>query len=77
MYKMNFYNKESITRLSDGVHIPKEEKNRYYREFLINVAEQGIGIVEGEDIVSDEGITTIGDVPDWVQEEADKIEVAD
>ena len=77
MYKMNFYNKELIIRLSDGAYIPKEEKNRDYKEFLINVAEQGIGIVEGEDIVSDEGITTIGDVPDWVQEEADKIEEAD
>ena len=77
MYKMNFYNKELIIRLSDGAYIPREEKNMDYEEFLINVAEQGIGIVEGEDIVSDEGITTIGDVPDWVQEEADKIEVAD
>ena len=97
--------------------IPKSEGNRHYRQFIQDVAEQGIEIVEGPDVKSPSydklraaeypsreeqldmqfndqvngtttwrdtiqaikdkypktitGGTTIGPIPDWVQEEVD------
>ena len=40
-----------IKRIHDEAHIPCIELNKDYRRFIQDVAEQGIGIVEGPDIV--------------------------
>ena len=115
MYKLTKYN--SIKRTSDNLSIPRAEGNRHYQQFIQNVAEQGIGIVEGQDIIAPDyvalrtgedgyapigeqldmqykgtweahiedvktrfpktntGSTTIADVPSWVQEAADAVEL--
>ena len=116
MYKLT---ENSIQRNSDKASIPQAEGNRDYQQFLQDVKTQGIGVVEGKDVVepdyvalrtgedgyasmSDQldmqykddgswathildvktrfpktitGGTTIADVPAWVQEEADKVEL--
>ena len=114
MYKLT---EHSIQRISDNTFIPRAEGNRDYQQFIQDVAEQGIGIVEGADVIAPDyvalrtgeegyastgdqldmqykgtweahiedvktrfpktntGSTTIADVPDWVQEEADKVEL--
>jgi len=114
MYKLN---ENSITRLSDNASIPQAEGNRDYQQFIQDVAEQGIGIVEGADVIAPDyvalrtgedgyasigeqldmqykgtweahiedvktrfpktntGSTTIADVPSWVQEAADAVEL--
>ena len=43
---------DQIYRKSDGVRIPKDSGNRDYQQFLEDVKEQGLGIVEGPDIVT-------------------------
>jgi len=49
MYKLN---ENSIQRLSDNAGIPLAEGNRDYQQFIQDVAEQGIGIVEGKDVIA-------------------------
>ena len=108
---------DRFKRLSDGLRIPQAEGNRHYQQFIQDVAEQGIGIVEGKDVIAPDyvalrtgvdgyastgeqldmqykgtweahiedvktrfpktntGSTTIAAVPDWVQEEADAVEL--
>lgn len=44
-----------IIRKSDGAFIPKDDSNRYYKQFVDDIYEKGIKIVEGADYV---GITT-------------------
>ena len=44
-----------IIRKSDGAFIPKDDSNRYYKQFVDDIYEKGIEIVEGADYV---GITT-------------------
>jgi len=114
MYKI--INDEAIYRV-DGLYIPTDPANSDYQKFIQDVAEQGIEIVEGPDIIEpsytelraaeypslqeqedmkywDEingttvwrdtitaikdkypktitGGTTIGPIPDWVQEAVD------
>ena len=118
MYKLTQHEDSyGITRLSDNASIPQAEGNRDYQQFIQDVAEQGIGIVEGKDVIAPDyvalrtgvdgyapigeqldmqykgtweahiedvktkypktitGGTTIADVPAWVQEEADKVEL--
>jgi len=48
MYKLN---ENSIQRLSDNASIPQADDNRDYRQFIQDVAEQGISIVEGQDVI--------------------------
>ena len=114
MYKLT---ENGIQRTSDNASIPLAEGNRDYQQFIQDVAEQGIGIVEGKDVIAPDyvalrtgvdgyapigeqldmqykgtweahiedvktkypktitGGTTIADVPAWVQEEADKVEL--
>ena len=48
MYKLH---ENSITRLSDNASIPQAEGNRDYQQFLQDVKNQGISIVEGADVV--------------------------
>ena len=106
-----------VQRLSDGAFVPPDLANTDYQQFIQDVAEQGIGIVEGPDIIEPDyatlrsqeypsredqldmmywdkvngtttwedaiqaikdkypktitGGTTIGEVPNWVQEVAD------
>ena len=116
MYKiLNLDGIPSIKK--EEIFIPKNEENRSYQQFIADVAEQGIEIVEGPDIIEPDyatlrsqeypsreeqldmmywdkvngtttwedtiqaikdkypktitGNTTIGEVPDWVQEAAD------
>ena len=49
MYKLN---ENSIQRTSDDAGIPLAEGNRDYQQFIQDVAEQGIGIVEGKDVIA-------------------------
>ena len=116
MYKLH---KTIILRLSDKSNIPISEGNRDYQQFLQDVKEHTISIVEGADVVEPDyvalrtgadgyastgeqfgmqtdgtwdahiaevkakfpktitGGTTVADVPAWVQEEADKVELAE
>ena len=48
MYKLH---ESSITRLSDNASIPMAEGNRDYQQFLQDVKEHTVSIVEGEDVV--------------------------
>jgi len=48
MYKLD---EHSIQRLSDNACIPQAKGNRDYQQFLQDVKEQGISIVEGIDVV--------------------------
>ena len=114
MYKLR---ENGIQRTSDNAGIPLAEGNRDYQQFIQDVAEQGIGIVEGKDVIAPDyvalrtgadgyastgdqldmqykgtweahiedvktrfpktntGSTTIADVPSWVQEAADAVEL--
>ena len=49
MYKLN---ENTIQRLSDTAFIPQADGNRDYQQFIQDVAEQGIGIVEGKDVIA-------------------------
>jgi hypothetical protein len=49
MYKLN---EQSIQRLSDNVFIPRAEGNRDYQQFLQDVKEHTVSIVEGEDVIA-------------------------
>jgi len=49
MYKLT---ENGIQRLSDNAGIPLAEGNRDYQQFIQDVAEQGIGIVEGKDVIA-------------------------
>ena len=49
MYKLT---ENSIQRTSDNAGIPLAEGNRDYQQFIQDVAEQGIGIVEGKDVIA-------------------------
>jgi len=115
MYKLT--PRTSIIKIEESLIIPISEGNRHYQQFIQDVAEQGIEIVEGPDIIEPDyatlrqqeyptiqeqedmkywdeingttvwrdtitaikdkypktitGGTTIGEVPDWVQEAAD------
>ena len=108
---------DTIIEQSEGWSIPRSSGNRHYQQFIQDVAEQGIEIVEGPDIIEPDyatlrqqeypsreeqldmmywdnvngtttwedtiqvikdkypktitGGTTIGPVPDWVQDAAD------
>ena len=44
-----------IIRKSDGAFIPKDTRNRDYQQFVDDIHEKGLGIVEGADYV---GVTT-------------------
>ena len=47
-----------IFRKSDGAFIPKDTVNRDYQQFVDDILEKGLGIVEGADYV---GVTTYTD----------------
>ena len=49
MYKLN---EHSIQKTSDNLSIPLAEGNSDYQQFIQDVAEQGIGIVEGKDVIA-------------------------
>ena len=118
-YKLtnDYYTGESSIIIFGDLNIPRDPANTDYQKFIQDVAEQGIGIVEGPDVVEPSyvelrvaeypsredqldmmywdkvngtttwedtiksikdkhpktitGGTTIGEVPDWVQEAAD------
>lgn len=46
-----------IYRKSDKVRIPKDSGNRDYQQFLQDVKDQGLGIVEGPDITTESYVT--------------------
>jgi len=50
MYKIN--ENDTILRKSDGAWIPKDSGNADYQQFIADVKKQGLGIVEGPDIVT-------------------------
>ena len=120
IYKVEFYSKVNvfvILHLNEGARIPQDPANTDYQKFIQDVAEQGLSIVEGPDIIEPDyatlrqqeypsreeqldmqfhdqvngtttwrdtiqaikdkypktitGGTTIGPIPDWVQEAVD------
>jgi len=118
MYKIfNATISNEIFIIKDGIWIPINDDNRHYQQFIQDVAEQGIEIVEGPDIIEPDyatlrqreypsreeqldmqfhdqvngttiwrdtiqaikdkypktitGGTSIGPIPDWVQEAVD------
>ena len=50
MYKI--INDKIIHKTDEDIYIPKSPNNRHYQQFLQDVKEQGIGIVEGPDVVT-------------------------
>ena len=71
MYKIKENN--TILRKSDGAFIPKDIGNKDYQQFLQDVKEQGIGIVEGSDIVEDSYVELRQkEYPSW-QNQLDKM----
>ncbi len=49
MYK--FIDDNTFKRIPDNTFIPKDDSNRDYQRFLIDINDYGIGIVEGADYV--------------------------
>jgi len=65
---------ESIKRISDGAFIPRDSDNRDYQQFLQDVRNEGLSIVEGATV----GVTTAYDLARYLeypplQEQLDKI----
>ncbi len=65
---------ESIKRISDGAFIPRDSNNRDYQQFLQDVRNEGISVVEGATV----GVTTAYDLARYLeypplQEQLDKI----
>jgi len=62
-----------INRNSDGRQFPNHHANADYQQFIADVKEQGIGIVEGPDIVTpDYKAARISDYPD-IGEQLDQL----
>ena len=55
MYKI--INDKIIHKTDEDIYIPKSPANRHYQQFLQDVKEQGIGIVEGPDITTESYVT--------------------
>jgi len=47
----------TIKRISDFAFIPRSTGNRSYQQFLQDVKDQGLGIVEGPDITTESYVT--------------------
>jgi len=73
MYKIVEGETVCIVRKTDSTFIPKASGNADYQRFLQDVKEQGIGIVEGPDIVED-SYTELRqkEYPSW-QDQLDKM----
>ena len=52
MYKLN---KDSVQK--GNMSIPKDPANRHYQEFVADVKEQGLSIVEGEDVIEPDNVS--------------------
>ena len=50
MYKL--ISNDRFLRISDGLRIPKDEGNRHFVQFLQDIKDNDISIVEGEDVIS-------------------------
>ena len=62
-----------IFKISDNKFIPPDPNNTSYQQFLQDVKEQGIGIVEGPDIVEDSYVELRQkEYPSW-QNQLDKM----
>ena len=72
MYKISLLD-EYIIRKSDNASIPKDKDNMDYQQFLQDVKEQGIDIVEGPDVVTpDYKEQRLAEYPS-IQDQLDKI----
>ena len=66
MYKLI---SDVIKRISDNSSIPIDTENMAYQQFLQDVKEQGIGIVEGPDIIEDSYVELRKkEYPPWVDQ---------
>ena len=64
---------EDILHVESKISIPHDSNNRYYQQFIRDVKEQGIGIVEGPDIVTpDYKESRLSDYPD-IGEQLDQL----
>jgi len=71
MYKISGEN--SIKRLSDGAQIPKDTRNLDYQQFLQDVKDQGLSIVEGPDITTESYVTLRRKEYPSIEDQLDKI----
>ena len=72
MYKISLLD-EYIIRKSDNASIPKDKDNRDYQQFLQDIKEQGIDIVEGPDIITPDYKTSrLSEYPS-IEDQLDKI----
>lgn len=60
-----------VKRLSDGALVPPDLVNTDYQQFIQDVAEQGIGIVEGPDIIEPDYATLRSQEYPSLQEQED------
>jgi hypothetical protein len=72
MYKISLLD-EYIIRKSDNACIPKDSGNRDYQQFLQDVKEQGLGIVEGPDITTESYATLRRKEYPPIEDQLDKI----
>tara|TARA_B100000427_G_scaffold97005_1_gene79870 strand:- start:265 stop:636 length:372 start_codon:yes stop_codon:yes gene_type:complete len=63
----------TILRKSDGTWIPKDSGNSDYQKFLADVKEQGLGIVEGPDIVTPDYKTARQNEYPHIREQLDQL----
>ena len=71
MYKI--INDKIIHKTDEDIYIPKSPNNRHYQQFLQDVKEQGIGIVEGPDITTESYATLRSKEYPPLEEQLDKI----
>jgi len=72
MYKLT---ENSIQRNSDKASIPQAEGNRDYQQFLQDVKTQGIGVVEGKDVVEPDYATLRTGADDGYASIADQLDM--
>ena len=72
MYKISLLD-EYIIRKSDNASIPKDSGNTDYQKFLQDIKEQGLGIVEGPDIITESYATLRRKEYPSLEDQLDKI----
>ena len=63
----------TIKRISDFAFIPRSTGNRSYQQFLQDVKDQGLGIVEGPDITTESYVTLRSKEYPPLEDQLDKI----
>ena len=64
---------ECVIRKEDGAWIPKDSNNKDYQQFLQDVKEQGLSIVEGPDVITKSYVELRSEEYPLIQDQLDKI----